>query len=208
MNGNCFGLLEGNSYAGIMEAVDAVLKTADLELVRLEKIGRGLIVASFYGEIGATMIGMDSARSLAASRKFDLKTLSLTNPDPLLAKIFREGTEPAGEKGLPVKESEAIGFVETIGFLAMAGALDAMLKSARVSFIGYRNTNGLFAVSVRGDIAAVQQAVDSGVRRGKEVGEVIASHVFAVVEREMEEKFLLMGSRDVNMHPVTFNSNQ
>jgi len=47
---------------------------------------------------------------------------------------------------------EALGLVETIGFVAAIKAADAMVKSANVKLVGYEKIgSGLITVMVRGD---------------------------------------------------------
>ena len=76
--------------------------------------------------------------------------------------------------------AEALGMIECRGFPAMVEAADAMVKAAKVELVGYEKTGGGYVTAVvRGDVAAVKAAVDSGVRGAEKVGEVITSHVIA-----------------------------
>lgn len=62
----------------------------------------------------------------------------------------------------------------------MVEAADAMVKAAKVELVGFEKTGGGYVTAmVRGDVAAVKAAVDSGVRGAEKVGEVITSHVIA-----------------------------
>jgi microcompartment protein CcmL/EutN len=62
----------------------------------------------------------------------------------------------------------------------MVEAADAMVKAAKVDLVSYQSTGGGYVTAiVRGDVAAVKAAVDSGVRGAEKVGEVISSHVIA-----------------------------
>ena len=76
--------------------------------------------------------------------------------------------------------SEALGMIECRSFPAMVEAADAMVKAAKVELVSYEKTGGGYTTAVvRGDVAAVRAAVDSGVRGAEKVGEVISSHVIA-----------------------------
>jgi microcompartment protein CcmL/EutN len=76
--------------------------------------------------------------------------------------------------------AEALGMIECRSFAAMVEAADAMVKAAKVELVGYEKTGGGYVTAVvRGDVAAVKAAVDSGVRGAEKVGEVIDSHVIA-----------------------------
>ncbi|WP_394523613.1 BMC domain-containing protein [Lacrimispora sp. JR3] len=58
---------------------------------------------------------------------------------------------------------QALGFIETKGVLAAIEAADAMLKAANVSLVEKTKVGGgLISVTVTGDVAAVQAAVDAG----------------------------------------------
>jgi ethanolamine utilization protein EutM len=73
---------------------------------------------------------------------------------------------------------EAIGLIETKGIVAAVEALDAALKAANVSFVEKHMVgNGMVAITVRGDVAAVRAAVDAGAEAGGRVGEIISVHV-------------------------------
>ncbi|KPJ59934.1 MAG: ethanolamine utilization protein EutM [Latescibacteria bacterium DG_63] len=73
---------------------------------------------------------------------------------------------------------EALGLIETRGFAAMVEAADAMVKAAKVRFVGYERTGGGYVTAiVRGDVAAVKAATEAGGTAGSKVGEVVSVHV-------------------------------
>ncbi|MEE2901616.1 MAG: BMC domain-containing protein [Myxococcota bacterium] len=74
--------------------------------------------------------------------------------------------------------SEALGMIETKGFVGMVEASDAMVKAAKVELVGYEKIGGGFVTSiVRGDVAAVKAAVEAGARGAERVGELVSVHV-------------------------------
>ncbi len=74
--------------------------------------------------------------------------------------------------------SEALGMIETKGFIAMTEAADAMLKAARVQLVGYEKIGGGYVTAIiRGDVAAVKAAVDAGSLAAQKVGEIVSVHV-------------------------------
>ncbi len=76
--------------------------------------------------------------------------------------------------------ADALGMIECRSFAAMVEAADAMVKAAKVDLVSYQSTGGGYVTAiVRGDVAAVKAAIDSGVRGAEKVGEVISSHVIA-----------------------------
>src|ERR1043165_3645034 len=74
--------------------------------------------------------------------------------------------------------AEALGMIETKGFVGMVEAADAMGKAAKGGFVGYEKIGGGYVPAiVRGDVAAVKAATEAGARGAERVGEVISVHV-------------------------------
>jgi ethanolamine utilization protein EutM len=74
--------------------------------------------------------------------------------------------------------SDALGMIETRGFIGMVEAADAMVKAAKVELVGYEKVGGGFVTAVvRGDVAAVKAATDAGSRAAERVGELVSVHV-------------------------------
>ena len=72
----------------------------------------------------------------------------------------------------------AIGMIETKGLVAVIEATDAMLKAAKVTYMGMRKVgSGLVSVFIEGDVAACKAAVDAGSAAAGRVGEVVSVHV-------------------------------
>ena len=72
----------------------------------------------------------------------------------------------------------ALGMVETRGLVCVIEALDAMLKTAHVTYAGQRRVgSGLVSVMVEGDVAAVKAAVDAGAQAAQRLGELVSVHV-------------------------------
>ncbi len=76
------------------------------------------------------------------------------------------------------KTVEALGMIETKGFVALLEASDAMIKAANVQFLGWDKVgSGLVTAFVSGDVAAVKAATDAGAAAAGRIGEVIAVQV-------------------------------
>jgi ethanolamine utilization protein EutM len=76
------------------------------------------------------------------------------------------------------KKIEALGMIETRGFVSLVEATDAMLKAANVQFLGWDKVgSGLVSVFVTGDVAAVKAATDAGAAAGGRIGEVLSVQV-------------------------------
>lgn len=74
--------------------------------------------------------------------------------------------------------NEALGMIETKGFVGMVEASDAMVKAAKVELIGFEKVGGGFVTAiVRGDVAAVKAAIEAGSRTAEKVGELVSVHI-------------------------------
>lgn len=72
----------------------------------------------------------------------------------------------------------ALGMIETYGYLTAVEALDSALKAANVSLVDVvRVRGGLVTVLIEGDVGAVKAAVDAAAAAAERVGEVVSVHV-------------------------------
>lgn len=85
---------------------------------------------------------------------------------------------------------DALGLIETRGFIGMVEATDAMLKTANVVFVGWQKVDaGLVTSMVRGDVASVKAATDAGAAAARRVGELVGVHVIPRPADEVEQIF-------------------
>jgi microcompartment protein CcmL/EutN len=72
----------------------------------------------------------------------------------------------------------ALGMIETKGFIGMIEASDAMAKAAKVQLIGYEKIgSGYVTTLCVGEVGAVRAAVEAGAAAAQKVGELVAMHV-------------------------------
>ena len=75
---------------------------------------------------------------------------------------------------------EAIGMIETRGYVGSVEASDAMVKAANVTLVKTISIGGgLITVFATGDIGSVKAAVDAGAKAAGKVGELVGSHILA-----------------------------
>ena len=85
-------------------------------------------------------------------------------------------------------QEEALGLIETRGFVAMVEASDAMVKAARVQLVHYEKIGGGYVTAiVRGDVAAVRAATEAGAAAAAKVGEVVSVHVIPRPHGQLED---------------------
>ena len=85
----------------------------------------------------------------------------------------------------------ALGFIETRGNTGSIVAVDAMLKTANVDLVQRVSIGGGYVtVIVRGEVGAVNSAVEAGAEASAKVGELVCANVIASAH---EDVFNLIG---------------
>jgi microcompartment protein CcmL/EutN len=88
----------------------------------------------------------------------------------------------------------AIGMIETKGYVASLAAADAMVKAANVSIVGRQEVgDGLVSVTIVGDVGAVKAATEAGAETASSVGELISVHVIPRPHAELGKYFTIRG---------------
>ena len=86
--------------------------------------------------------------------------------------------------------SEALGMIETKGFVGNVEATDAMAKAAGVEIVKQLPIGGGFlTIIVKGDVGSVKAAVDAGAEAASRVGELVASNVIARPHADLLKAF-------------------
>ena len=91
--------------------------------------------------------------------------------------IGLRGYRVTGGSQMSYEIGDALGMIETKGFVAGVEAVDTMLKTARVELASIERTGNLVTAVVRGDVAAVKSAVEEGARAAAKVGKVVSTLV-------------------------------
>src|SRR5438067_13803299 len=87
--------------------------------------------------------------------------------------------------------SEALGMIETKGYVGSVEASDAMVKAANVGLVKTIPIGGgLITVLCRGDVGSVKAAVDAGSKAAAKVGELVSSHIIARPHEDLLKSFL------------------
>jgi microcompartment protein CcmL/EutN len=78
--------------------------------------------------------------------------------------------------------------IETIGLIASVEAADAAVKAANVKLTKYEKIDGaIVSIHVRGDIGAVQAAVEAGAQAARRVGQLVGVHVIPAPVGEIDD---------------------
>jgi carbon dioxide concentrating mechanism protein CcmO len=188
--GYSLGVLETTVFVGLVKGLDAMLKTAQVELVRSEHIGGCLTSAWVMGEIGAVREAVD-AGLVVASQSGEARATVIPNPHPAFARFLTSNgiQEAPFSFRLPVEGQDrerAIGLIETRGFVPVIAAMDAVSKAAHVQLEGYDRSEEQFMAIVSGDLASVEHAIDAGTQAAQGVGELVASGILPRTADNME----------------------
>ena len=84
------------------------------------------------------------------------------------------------------KAIEALGMIETKGFVCMLEAVDTMLKAANVTMVGWDKIgSGLVTSFIVGDVGAVKAAIEAGAQAASKLGEVVSVEVIPRPHEEL-----------------------
>jgi len=165
--GPSIGFLETASIAKGIEATDAMMKKAAVDLLLTTIVPRGKYLVMVGGAVADVEQALRAGLDMAGGTVVD--QFLIQNVDPQL---------PAAIKGrVKVDRVEAIGLIETKEVASAIYAADAAAKAAAVTLIEARNQPGAKGLVVlTGDVGAVRAAVAAGVATVKD-GQLIAEVV-------------------------------
>ena len=101
MNTNSLGMIETQGLIGAIEAADAMVKSANVQLVGKEQVGGGLVTVMVRGDVGAVKAATD-AGAAAAEKVGELISVHViarphTEVDVILPKGRAAQTPPAAK---------------------------------------------------------------------------------------------------------------
>ena len=151
---NSIGLIELSSIAAGYLVGDAMLKAADVELLLSRSICSGKYIVMVGGDVAAVRASVDAGTVSGTGMVIDTFVIPHVHKD-----VF-----PAISGVSQVQMLEALGIVEAFSVASLIEAADAAGKTANVRLIEIRLAmalGGKAFVTLTGDVAAVQSAVDS-----------------------------------------------
>lgn len=166
--GPAIALLETSSIARGIEATDAMMKRASVELLLTTIVPRGKYLVMIGGAVADVEASLSAGREVAGSAVVD--EFLIQNADPQL---------PAAIRGrVKVQALVAVGIIETKEVASAIFAADAAVKAADVTLIEARNQPGAKGMVVlTGDVGAVRAAMAAGVATIRKEGMLIAEVV-------------------------------
>ena len=147
------GIVECISIAAGVRIADAMMKAADVELVRAASICSGRYLIFVTGERAAVAASVQAAESDGSRLKGSFVISSLS---PEVAGVLK--------KPIALENVRAIGVIECRNVSSGVVAADAAVKRSGVElarFVSGQGINGKSYFVMSGDVAAVQEAADA-----------------------------------------------
>ena len=170
MSAPALGILETRGMAALVAAADVMVKAAQVEVCGRHGVGSAWVTVLVEGEVAAVEAALRAGEEEAAKYGEVIGADVIARPEGLERMPHRHSgpDRPVG--------NQALGLLETRGLTPLIAGADTMAKAAAVSIEGWSSIGGaLVHVVVRGDVAAVQTALEAGRVAAAQSGDVIAS---------------------------------
>lgn len=197
------GILESFGFTPSMVALDVMEKSGQIEVLQIELNDMLGVCIKILGDVSSVEAAIRQGHAAAEQMQGRPVSHVISRPDPSSWKAIESAVEynpliqqnvvtslrspsssnatineklnPMSQAGEPIS---ALGFIETQGFTAVFEAIDTACKAANVEVVGKEKLGGGYVtVIVKGDVAAVKAAVESGRQKVEGLGKLIAAHV-------------------------------
>ena len=197
------GLVEITGWSPAMVALDAMTKSADVALLQVELNDLYGACIKVTGATASVAAAVAAGRAVAHAMRVDCVTDVIMAPDPSARAAYEAKPEvsplieqdvvhfpraarPPADSNQPSERTVseqapfAIGMIETQGLSAVVEAIDTACKAGNVEILGREKLGGGYiTVLIKGDVAAVNAAIEAGRARVEAtgLGKLIAAHV-------------------------------
>ena len=184
MASEALGLLETKGLVSLLEGTDAMLKAANVEVLGWDKCGSAMVTTFIKGDVAAVKAALDAGAEAAGRVGTVLSVHVIARPHDELVPVLPKSKKVEGKAA--TGNVQAVGLIETKGWVSLVEATDAMGKAANVEIVKTIQIGGAFVTTiVRGDVGSVKAAVEAGSAAAGKVGELISSHVIARPHSEL-----------------------
>jgi len=177
------GLVEFSSIARGIEAVDAMVKEAEVRLLASRTSCSGKYIGVVAGAVAAVQSAVAAARETGRGHYVDDLVIPNVHEQVLAA--------AAGAVQVPAKA--ALGVIETFSLASAIAAADAAVKAAPVTLLELRLGTGIggkgFTTMV-GETAAVAAAVQAGAAEAGRRGLLVATAVIPAPYQDLLDKLV------------------
>lgn len=152
---NALGMIETNSIPMGVNAGDAMLKAATVELVCAQPVCAGKYIVLVTGEVAAVKEAVAAGKETAGSRLID--SMIIPNVHEQVPKAINACND--------IGKVSSVGVMEAFSLCAAVVVADAAVKAADVDLIDVRLGRGLGGksfITLTGEVAAVRAAIAAG----------------------------------------------
>ncbi len=177
------GLIELNSIVKGIEAADAMIKAAEVDLILANAICPGKYIVLISGDVGAVKAALEAGKEIG--KQYIVDDLILPSIHAQIINAINGSTQ--------VGEVNAIGAMEFFSIATCIVAADAAAKAAAINLIEIRlgfAIGGKSFVTFSGDVSEVKEAVEAGSIIGKKNGMLLTKVVIPSPRKELFEKLL------------------
>ncbi len=177
------GMIELNSIARGVEAGDAIIKTANVQLVGAYASCPGKYVVLVRGEVSAVKSSIEVGAKTAG--KSLVKDIVIANLHEQVFGALSSATE--------VEPKGAVGVIETYSLATAVLVSDAAVKAANIDLIEIRLGRGLGGKSftvLTGDVSSVKAAVEAAVIANRDDGLIAHTAVIPRISKEILKTLL------------------
>ena len=174
------GMVELNSISQGILAADAILKAANVSIVRAQPVCPGKYIVIVNGSVADVKASVEAGSEAAAEHLLDSMIIPRVHEDVIRA--MNGCVDLAGV--------EALGVIETYSLAQALLSADAAVKSADVALMEIRLGTGLGGKSfvlLTGSVSAARAAVEAGVGERGDDGMVVSSVVIPAPHPELTE---------------------
>jgi bacterial microcompartment shell protein len=154
--GESLGLVEFSSLAKGIETADAMCKSAGVKLLKSISVSRGKQIVIVCGPLGEVETAMKTA--ICVGENFILEKYTIQN--------VHKDVFSAISKKHQVKNTEAVGIVETKNVIPAIFAADSACKSSKVDLVEIKlglGIGGKGYFSLTGEVGSVRTAISAGI---------------------------------------------
>lgn len=183
MEKNSIGLIELSSIASGFAVTDAMLKAANVELLVARTICSGKYMVLICGDVAAVQAGVEAGVATGGEAVIDSCIIPNIHPS----------VPPAITGASVVEVLDALGVIESFSVASLIEAADTAVKAANIELIEIRLAmalGGKAFVTMTGEVAAVQAAVDAGAGLVAEKGLLVNRVVIPAPRKELLKEFI------------------
>lgn len=167
MRYSAIGMVEFLSIAKGIEAVDAMLKSAPIEVIEAHPCCSGKYYCIVTGDVDAVQTSVQTGETLGGH--FVVDSFVIPNVHSMVY--------PALKCAVDFESMGALGIIECFSAASCVKAADAAAKASDVTLLEIRLAMGLGGkgfVTLTGDVSAIEAAIKAGVEEINEAGTLVS----------------------------------